>query len=459
MGKLILLVAALSWGAVDLINMPVNTWMQIPNTHLRSVAPSASQYPNIQGIEGAAAIINDWVGGTFDTKRNRLIVWGGGHNGYYGNEVYAFDVGAQQWSRITNPTANPNFCSDGYSDGTPSSKHTYGTNAYIAHADRMFNSGGGNACPQGACGNTQKVFTLDFPTSAWHNMSPSGTGPHSCCDDFATYDPLTRKVYYFDVEFACGNYSTAGLYSYDYTNNQWAKVMTEYISGYCIVDTKRHLLFAAGRDANSADATIAYDLTKTPPTRQAWTTTGAPAGFVSQAGIGLAYDSIADKYVGWKGGAVYVLDPDTKVWTSNNPAGGPPSGIDGVSRGVWGRWQYVPSVNAYLTVVSVDSNVYAYKLTAGMGAGVERRTLAAAPVLKASPNPFRTSLNIVMSGRAAGKQDACIEVYDVQGKKVYETLTEKEAVTWDAGGLPSGIYLIKADVDGKTISRRISLLK
>jgi hypothetical protein len=33
-----------------------------------------------------------WGGGAHDTKRDRLIVWGGGHGDYGGNELYAFDV-------------------------------------------------------------------------------------------------------------------------------------------------------------------------------------------------------------------------------------------------------------------------------------------------------------------------------------------------------------------------------
>jgi hypothetical protein len=454
---LILIAAALSWSAVYLVNMPVNTWLQIPNSQLSSVAPSAAQYPNIQGVEGVSGVIDDWCGGILDSKRNRLIVWGGGHNGYYGNEVYAFDVGTQQWARLTNPTANPTMCTDGYSDGTPSSKHTYGTNVYIAQADRMFNCGGCNACPAGGCG-AKKTFTFDFASLTWHNMSPSGTGPGTCCNDFAAYDTLNKKVYYWDASaWACGT-STYGLYAYDYTANSWLKVNSDMVNGSSIVDPKRHLLFNIGAGpSGSTNYVTAYTLGTTPPVRQVWTTTGGDA-FITQGAIGLAYDPVVDKYVGWKGGAVYALDPVSKAWTSYNPAGGPPGNVNGVTNGVWGRWQYVPSVNAYITVVSVTGNVYAYKLTAGMGVEHKTATLASA-TLSVSPNPFRTGVKITLPEPANSKQTARVGIYDVRGNRVFETHSGESTVVWEAGKLPGGIYLIRADINGKTVNRRISLLK
>ena len=94
-----LVVAVLAQGTVDLVNMPANSWLSVPNTRMDAVAPSASQYPNIQGVEGVSAVMDDWCGAAFDTRRNRLIVWGGGHNGYYGNELYAFDVDLLKWFR------------------------------------------------------------------------------------------------------------------------------------------------------------------------------------------------------------------------------------------------------------------------------------------------------------------------------------------------------------------------
>jgi len=45
-----------------------------------------------------------WSGGAFDTTRDRLVVWGGGHADYPGNELYVFDLGTLRWQRLTDPS-------------------------------------------------------------------------------------------------------------------------------------------------------------------------------------------------------------------------------------------------------------------------------------------------------------------------------------------------------------------
>ena len=77
--------------------MPPNSWLAIPNTKLEAVAASPTQFPGIQG-NGFYTIIDAWNGALLDTKRNRLVIWGGGHNDYWGNEMYVFDISALAWS-------------------------------------------------------------------------------------------------------------------------------------------------------------------------------------------------------------------------------------------------------------------------------------------------------------------------------------------------------------------------
>lgn len=61
-----------------------NTWCEIPNTHLLDASP--------KNLPVGRSIIAAWSGGAFDTKRDRLIVWGGGHGDYNGNEITGFDI-------------------------------------------------------------------------------------------------------------------------------------------------------------------------------------------------------------------------------------------------------------------------------------------------------------------------------------------------------------------------------
>jgi hypothetical protein len=298
---------------------------------------------------GPASLFVAWSGGAFDTQRNRLVLWGGGHGDYYGNEVYAFDVGTLRWTRLNDPTVNPTLNQDVNWDGTPGSRHTYNGLAYIAHADRFFGLGGsiqGNGF--GACQNT---WTFDFNSLTWRNMAPGGTRPTTAFGDNCSYDPGTRKVWW------CEN-SAPGLYSYDVDANTWAKHNSDsyYYYTSCI-DTRRGVMVIVGNGN-----VYAYDLRNANYTRQTWATTGG-SSFIAKGNAGLDYDPVADRIVGWRGGSPYLLDPVSKVWTVGSSTGAPSEG----QNGVYGRWRYVPSVNAFVLASGFDADVHFYKASAGAG--------------------------------------------------------------------------------------------
>ena len=152
----LLAASATAFGITSPKQMRPNSWWSVPKTHLRDVAPSRAKYPRIQARMGVKAVVANWSGGAFDTRRSRLIVWGGGHNGYGGNEIYAFNVDSLKWERLTDPTPNPvnGPRAQVNPDGTPNSRHTYNGLACVAHADRFFASGGA-------------VHALDPSTSIW----------------------------------------------------------------------------------------------------------------------------------------------------------------------------------------------------------------------------------------------------------------------------------------------------
>ena len=54
---------------------------------------SRGDLPDPKPPGNAGAITGAWNGAALDTKRNRLLVTGGGHLDYAGNEIYAFDFG------------------------------------------------------------------------------------------------------------------------------------------------------------------------------------------------------------------------------------------------------------------------------------------------------------------------------------------------------------------------------
>jgi len=305
-------------------------------------------------VGDCANITAAWNGGTFDTKRNRLIVWGGGHADYSGNEFYAASLDTLKMERLNNPsTGLPMTCpSTGLMpDGTPNSRHSYGHLAYIAHADKMFMFGGAGA----PCGWLQNdTWTFDFSTLKWTKQSPKGDIPDANYGFAAAYDPNTKKVYMHGV---------SQLYSYTLETDTYDSISdagftSNYISA--TIDTKRHLFVVVGDGF-----VLAYDISSGGnTTRQTWTTTGATA-IVGKGYPGVAYDSINDRIVAWSGGdTVYSLNPDTKVWTSSTYSGGPGSAM---SNGTFGRFQYSQAANAFVVVNSVDQNTFVLKTSTAAG--------------------------------------------------------------------------------------------
>src|SRR5262245_42471120 len=84
--------------AADLPPLQPGVWVEVPGSRLRDVAP-----PSPGG--NVSKMIDAWSGGALDPQRGWLLVWGGGHSDYAGNELYAFDVNTLAWNRLTNPSA------------------------------------------------------------------------------------------------------------------------------------------------------------------------------------------------------------------------------------------------------------------------------------------------------------------------------------------------------------------
>jgi hypothetical protein len=94
-------------------------WSRLPNTRFTDVCQSAESFFDFPA--DCRAVVLAWAGGVADTKRNRLIVWGGGHNDYYGNEVYALDLVDRRFKRLNDPTrlTTRTACISALPDGKP----------------------------------------------------------------------------------------------------------------------------------------------------------------------------------------------------------------------------------------------------------------------------------------------------------------------------------------------------
>jgi hypothetical protein len=96
------------------------------------------------GRVGFSAITEAWNGAVLATRfgdSGSLIVFGGGHNNYFGSDVHAFDLATREWRRISDGFtrgcaedygAGAFYSNAEYPDGSPLPPHTYGYVQYDA---------------------------------------------------------------------------------------------------------------------------------------------------------------------------------------------------------------------------------------------------------------------------------------------------------------------------------------
>jgi hypothetical protein len=90
------------------------------------------------GTAGFSAITEGWNGAAYASgygASGSMIVFGGGHNDYFGSDVHAFDLASREWRRIIDGYISGGDADYGegacyrnavYPDGSPLPPHTYG---------------------------------------------------------------------------------------------------------------------------------------------------------------------------------------------------------------------------------------------------------------------------------------------------------------------------------------------
>ncbi len=340
-------------------NLPADSWYRAQGTAMRPVCAWESQFPDIRGGSGCRMVMEAWSGATYDPNRKKLLVWGGGHGDYYGNELYAFDVETLKWERLTDPSPPTRLSQDPLPDTTPISRHTYDGLTFITHADRFFGYGGSMA---GNGYGTQETWTFDPTAKKWYYMAPSGNSNRpttNCCAFISAYDPVSRKVFMRDPNW---------ISAYDFDKNAWEHVLEQthtWTSTKALVDPRRGLFFTVG-----AGEFLVYDIAGNRDVSAQWKTTGDDS-LTRRGAIGAGYDSQADAIVGWLGGGPYVLDMASKVWSRKSGIGAPAQPLE---NGTYGRFQYIPDDNVFILANGIESDVYFYKHTQGAGSSVRSVT-------------------------------------------------------------------------------------
>lgn len=340
-------------------------WHELPGTQL---SPHCPTVPEIQGNTGCESVVIAWNGGVADLKRNRLIIWGGGHSDYFGNEIYALDVNKASLERLTDPSpvSNVGSCPESYTDGRPSARHTYNGLVYVPEQDAMFSFGGSKSI----CGGmSDRIWKLEFAGLAWTLMEPHRGDKFLNAPGISTdYDPNTHSIFFSD---------TASFFRYDPATNTVKKLadlhgVDDHLTG--VVDPEKKLFIMAGYPGQFWAIDIGPRSKYNP---QDWSKRIRSCDSLLQVpDPGLAFDPILHKIVGWAGGdSVYLVDLEQKACEERSFSGGPGKASQ---KGSFGRFRYFPALGAFVIVNDWKRNAFTLRLTDGQAVGTKSHSIVSA---------------------------------------------------------------------------------
>jgi len=325
-------------------------WFEVPNSSLAASGVWPPQ-PCPPG-NGPGAVMGAWSGAAYDTRRERLIIHGGGHGDYAGNEIYVFDVKTFKWSRPWGPSKDIPPAREpiaAYPDGNPAAVHSYDGLIYLPKQDRLWRGGGSTW--SGSGGGTRSCWSFDFEALKWERKADAPGGVLGV-SVFADYDPVTGHI------FASSDHY--GFAEYDPATDTWTKLGTigsgEEPIG--VVDPVNRLFVVVGNKQLNV-----FNLTTRKTTNSVPSTGGDEV--VSRRGPGLVYDPTLKKIVGWGGGtSLYTLDVSNWTWTEH-PASKTNTVVPAVADKrliCFSKFQYIPSKKVYIVVTGVKQSVYFFKM-------------------------------------------------------------------------------------------------
>lgn len=202
--------------------------VQLPNSTLTSSGAGwTGTAPG--GTGNYQTIVTAWGGGCLNTVGVKhggtfipgtfLVIFGGGHGDYGGNEVMAYgplESNSPIWRRLTDPTipAPVNVIRDG--SGNPVSRHTYDSLMYLPGSNKMLAVGAAGYYSVGFAFNGADLF--DFATNTWSNVDagfPAYTGGGTI-SMVGGVDETTGKVW------GVGNGNASKLCSFDPSSSTWS---------------------------------------------------------------------------------------------------------------------------------------------------------------------------------------------------------------------------------------------
>lgn len=359
-----------------LTSLTLNTWAQVGSNTANNVDPnddpainpnhpSAAPWRNGYDLTDVAA---QWNGGALDDVNGVFWTGGGGHSGYYGNELYSISLESDSpaWIRRGYPSGSiqkpcASFTSDGANqsvlpDGRPHAVHNYNLFTAIGNGDVALAPGGykydGNATWYG--------FKFDHTTNDWvtGTLLDSNTGTYSC----ACYDPIRDKLWVFDHQYLTSVNLSTGVCTTHF--NTATDAIGEYSK--MVYDSTRDIFVVFLNTQASSAYGSAYVLYFDPDNPTDFIK--APQDNTALRGrTGIAYDPDGDRYLCWNGGAnITVITPpatgwDTNTWVSSTlTLSGTPSSVE--ANGTYGRFQYSAKYGCAFLLNTLGEKLWAVKL-------------------------------------------------------------------------------------------------
>jgi len=368
-GSLPLSMPVANAGPID--TMEPGSWYEVPNSKLSNVDPCPARNCSYTANEGQSAVIDDWTGAAVATNygtKGGYIVWGGGHSGYFGSEVYIFDVGTLQWKRVSEPVNNGicNYAEAELQDGSPCSSHTYDGVEYHP-ASNSFVILGAAGSHEGIT-SSPRVHLFSFATSTWRRGA-SYTGGGTPFGGATAYD-ASRDVFWIQPGFSL----PFGKYDPNANNGGggWTlyKAYNMDTGSVGAIDATRDIFVVI--DGLAQHQIVVFDL-KNPnsPVKVAVAGDTSPQ---QQVGSAFDWDPVQKVFVAWMGGtSVYILTPPSGDWRTGTWmwTKAPPSSTNAVTPTApnmnhsYSHWRYIPAVNAWMVANRNTDNVFFYKLSPG----------------------------------------------------------------------------------------------
>lgn len=357
--------------------LTLNTWAQIGSNTANNVDPNDD--PAINPNHPSAApwrngydltdVANQWNGGALDDVNGVFWTGGGGHSGYYGNELYSISLEANNpaWIRRGYPSGSiQKPCASfttGFTasdsllvDGRPAPVHTYNLFTAISNGDVALAGGGFNALGT----NTGWGYKFSSTLNDWVTATPLNVWyqSYSC----ACYDPVRDRLWLFDYQYL-----------------QWIDLATGNTT----------VCFNTETDAIGPDSKMIYD-----PIRdifvvflsiQASSVYGSayvlyfdpdnPTDFIKapqdntvlRGKHGIAFDPDGNRILCWNGGAnLTVITPPATGWNTNTwvsstlTLSGTPSSA--ATNGTYGRFQYSTKYKCAFLLNTLGEKLWAVKL-------------------------------------------------------------------------------------------------